>query len=57
MYHKFARVHKTLGMTLAMATGISDHVSTIEEILSLKNFKNCLIQTRPLPFIDKKKDL
>jgi hypothetical protein len=40
MYYNFARVHKTLGVTPAMAAGISDHVWTIEEILSLEKFQN-----------------
>ncbi|HEX75762.1 MAG TPA: DDE-type integrase/transposase/recombinase [Dehalococcoidia bacterium] len=40
MYYNFARVHKTLGMTPAMAAGISDHIWTLEEIVLLadKNF-------------------
>jgi hypothetical protein len=39
MYYNFARVHKTLGVTPAMAAGISDHVWAIEEILSLEKFQ------------------
>ena len=35
MYYNFARVHKTLGMTPAMAAGIADHIWTLEEIISL----------------------
>jgi IS1 family transposase len=35
MYYNFARVHKTLGVTPAMAAEISDHVWTIEEIINL----------------------
>jgi IS1 family transposase len=35
MYYNFARVHKTLGTTPAVATGIADHVWTIEEIVGL----------------------
>lgn len=40
MYYNFARVHKTLGVTPAMAAGISDHAWIIEEILSLEKFQN-----------------
>ena len=39
MYYNFARVHKTLGMTPAMAAGISDHVWTLQEIVSLVDAK------------------
>ena len=35
MYYNFARVHKTPGVTPAMAAGISDHVWSLEEIVSL----------------------
>lgn len=35
MYYNFARVHKTLGVPPAMAAGISDHVWSLEEIVSL----------------------
>lgn len=35
MYYNFARVHKTLRVTPAMAAGISDHVWEIEEIVAL----------------------
>jgi IS1 family transposase len=35
MYYNFARVHQTLGMTPAMAAGVSDHAWTLEEIASL----------------------
>jgi IS1 family transposase len=37
MYYNFARIHKTLRVTPAMAAGISDHVWTLEEIASLAN--------------------
>jgi len=40
MYYNFARVHKTLGITPAMAAGISDHAWTIEEIIGLLNNEN-----------------
>ena len=39
MYYNFARVHKTLGATPAMATGISDHVWAIDEIIALTDDK------------------
>ncbi len=35
MYYNFARVHKTLGETPAMAAGISGHVWTLQEIIGL----------------------
>jgi IS1 family transposase len=35
MYYNFGRVHQTLRMTPAMATGVSDHVWTMEEIAAL----------------------
>jgi len=33
MFYNFARVHKTLGVTPAMAAGITDHVWSIGEII------------------------
>jgi IS1 family transposase len=35
MYYNFARVHKTLGVTPAMAAGVADHAWTLEEIIGL----------------------
>jgi hypothetical protein len=35
MHYNFARVHKTLRVTPAMQTGLSDHVWSIEEIVEL----------------------
>lgn len=35
MHYNFARIHKTLRVTPAMETGISDHVWTLEEIARL----------------------
>lgn len=35
MFYNFARVHKTLQMTPAMAAGVTDHVWSIEEIVAL----------------------
>jgi hypothetical protein len=35
MYYNFARVHQTLRVTPAMEAGLSDHVWSIEEIVSL----------------------
>jgi len=35
MHNNFCRVHQTLRVTPAMEAGISDHVWTIEEIVSL----------------------
>lgn len=35
MYYNFCRIHKTLRVTPAMQAGVSDHVWSIEEIVSL----------------------
>ena len=35
MHYNFARIHKTLRVTPAMAAGISDHVWSLEEIAQL----------------------
>ncbi len=35
MFNNFCGVHQTLGKTPAMATGVSDHVWTLEEVLNL----------------------
>ena len=35
MHYNFARIHKTLRVTPAMAAGVSDHVWSLEEIASL----------------------
>jgi hypothetical protein len=35
MYFNFARIHQGLRVNPAMATGISDHFWSIEEIVSL----------------------
>lgn len=35
MYYNFARVHTTLGMTPAMAAGVSEHIWSLEEIAAL----------------------
>lgn len=37
MYYNFARIHKTLRVTPAMAAGLSDHVWSLEEIVLLAN--------------------
>lgn len=34
-HYNFARIHKTLGITPAMAAGLSDHVWSLEEIVLL----------------------
>jgi IS1 family transposase len=43
MYYNFARVHKTLGVTPAMAAGLTDHVWTLQEIASLEKFQKSSI--------------
>ncbi len=35
VYYNFARIHKTLRITPAMATGLSGHVWSLEEIVPL----------------------
>lgn len=35
MHYNFARVHKTLGMTPAMAAGLADHPWSVGEIVAL----------------------
>ena len=35
VYYNFARIHKTLRITPAMATGLSDHVWSLEEIVTI----------------------
>jgi hypothetical protein len=35
MYYNFARIHKTLRVTPAMAAGLADHVWSLEEIALL----------------------
>jgi len=35
MHYNFARIHKTLGKTPAMAVGVTDHVWALEEIVTL----------------------
>jgi len=35
MHYNFARIHKTLRVTPAMAAGISDQVWSLEEIVGL----------------------
>ena len=35
LHYNFARIHKTLRVTLAMAAGLSDHVWSLEEIALL----------------------
>jgi len=37
MWYNFGRVHKTLGMTPAMAAGVTDHVWSLTEIARLAN--------------------
>jgi hypothetical protein len=37
IHYNFARIHKTLRITPAMAAGVSDHVWSLEEIAMLAN--------------------
>jgi len=42
LHYNFARVHKTLRVTPAMASGLADHVWSIEEIVGLLNRRGAL---------------
>ena len=35
LHYNFARIHKTLRVTPAMAAGLADHVWSIEEVVAL----------------------
>lgn len=35
MYYNFGRIHQSLRVTPAMASGVSDHVWSVEEIANL----------------------
>jgi hypothetical protein len=35
MYYNFARIHQTLRVTPAMEAGVSDHVWTVQQIVTL----------------------
>jgi len=35
MFYNFARIHKTLRITPAMAAGVTDHVWSLEDIVKL----------------------
>ena len=37
MHYNFARIHKSLRVTPAMAAGVANHVLSIEEIVALAN--------------------
>jgi hypothetical protein len=38
-YYNFCRVHQTLRVTPAMEAGLADHVWTLEELVSLLEYK------------------
>jgi hypothetical protein len=38
-YYNFCRVHQKLRVTLAMESGLSDHVWTMQELVSLLEYK------------------
>jgi hypothetical protein len=37
MHYNFARIHKSLRVTPAMAAGVANHVLSIDEIVALAN--------------------
>jgi hypothetical protein len=43
MHYNFCRVHKTLRVTPAMEAGLTDHVWTIEELISTLNSKTVTV--------------
>jgi len=40
MYHNFVRIHQTLRVTPAMEAGVTDHLWTIPEMLSILEKQN-----------------
>jgi hypothetical protein len=38
-YYNFCRVHQTLRVTPAMETGIADHAWTLQELVSMLEYK------------------
>ncbi len=40
MHYNFARIHRTLRVTPAMAAGISNHVWAVDEIVDLLDTRN-----------------
>jgi hypothetical protein len=42
MFYNFNRIHQTSGITPAMATGVSDHVWSLEEIVSLTQLERLI---------------
>ena len=51
MHYNFCRVHKTLGMTPAMAAGLVDHPWSVGEILSLVRGKRKIIERAFAPLM------
>jgi hypothetical protein len=48
VYYNFARIHKTLRITPALAAGLSDHVWSLEEIVQMAWFDGEVSEARPL---------
>jgi hypothetical protein len=44
MHHNFARIHQTLRVTPAMEAGLSSHVWSIQEIVSLSSSEGIVIK-------------
>jgi IS1 family transposase len=44
MHYNYARIHKTLRITPAMAAGLSDHVWSLEEIAALSNWDSTRVE-------------
>ena len=41
MFYDFARIHHSLRVTPAMEAGVSNHVSSLDEIIALLQFNPC----------------
>ena len=46
MCYNFCRIHQTLRVTPAMEAGVSDHVWSIEEIISLVSWARCWLRLK-----------
>jgi hypothetical protein len=46
LYYNFARIHKTLRITPAMAAGLSDHVWSVEEVVLLAEYERVAIMEK-----------
>ena len=54
MFYNFCRVHQTLRVTPAMEAGVSDHVWTLEEVVSLLETKEAAESKKRGPYKKKR---